>query len=1203
MSTIKTTQTATSQKTSANKATNTKIVKQAAQGYVFSWSWLAGGILFLLVISASAFGLRTFNVSRMGDQMIGIADALRDEGKVDIAIDVLNSYLQTDRANARVWSKQCELWSILHKEGMNKVAQLKKAIESQKDALAYMQRDDDETKEIRERVLEMQLSVAQDDPKEVVNVLSYARDILQRWPDNAKAKRALALGLISQLERAVSVPPDTKIDAVLRDALRVNPGDVELSVSYAGVIRQANSPVIQKYISGDLANKTDRMREDEAMKVIDDMVRQNPDNSNSYLSRYRFRELYKLIDQTVMEVDPDLVRAIELNPNAPLALQAAGQQSTRFSILARLRKDDAAAAEKRNIAIDYFSRALKIAPGFATCYVAMGDLYASDNQIDKAVEVWQNGVNVIQPQVNPELHARLASVYIERKEYDKAFLLSREMEQFVFGYGARIPNQRSVHNIRRMATLIHAQVFFAQRQDAVERRNNGLVKLEAAKANGLPEDLALRKIVSDSAKEADSYENAFKEKVRAFKNMTQENEFEINPGTALSRMEGEAFMNFGRVELEAKSWDTALDAFRDASRFPMFAERATLLIAEAYKQINQPAAALKILQEATAQLPGNPQLQVAYATLMFQQEMRKRDPKQRNYDAVERQLDVASKFSSNFAQPWALDIMKVQLTFFREGGTLQAQQKAMASLEALENDPQYSTNLTLLAELASQYSTMGAVHDFDRVVDRIKAIPGNGLDMFFQARIQDARRKGDLESLMIIIDEAISSVPDEIKDKYVLLKDAITNPGTVLDIAQEKKYENLISTYESPSEYMSPQSFFELANLAYAKRDFQTTKGVEDRLKVAEGPDGTRWRFLAARRLVDLANGVADSPYLNEARALHREILRHRPNWDMAYELGGMIEETAKNIPAAITAYSQAVGQGSTQLSVYRRLISLMYQQGQTEDAEEYRKIAESKFPGFSTTGNALPAPYQGYYEQIYQAISEGNISSAETYADECMRKANENNLASDRIIELNMKIGKLFMDSSNPEIAETFLASLAALGGEHVYPLAVCYAKMGRIDDAFELLNTELKKGTGDPALLRYVLVLFAQVKPKPGDAVMQKIDQQVLQMESEMLKARGTLIPLADYWIVRGRPDLAIPVYREGLRMYPNDLLMMNNLAMMLVENGENSKAPLSRSTFDANSPKRINLGKSRPTNSLILRFPGAQTAPKPEDFKFIQ
>lgn len=42
--------------------------------------------------------------------------------------------------------------------------------------------------------------------------------------------------------------------------------------------------------------------------------------------------------------------------------------------------------------------------------------------------------------------------------------------------------------------------------------------------------------------------------------------------------------------------------------------------------------------------------------------------------------------------------------------------------------------------------------------------------------------------------------------------------------------------------------------------------------------------------------------------------------------------------------------------------------------------------------------------------------------------------------------------------------------------------------------------------------------------------------------------LIPLADYWIVRGKPERAIPLYRRGLATDPDNFTLQNNMAHLL-------------------------------------------------------
>ncbi|MDR0870407.1 MAG: hypothetical protein LBN39_06400 [Planctomycetaceae bacterium] len=52
--------------------------------------------------------------------------------------------------------------------------------------------------------------------------------------------------------------------------------------------------------------------------------------------------------------------------------------------------------------------------------------------------------------------------------------------------------------------------------------------------------------------------------------------------------------------------------------------------------------------------------------------------------------------------------------------------------------------------------------------------------------------------------------------------------------------------------------------------------------------------------------------------------------------------------------------------------------------------------------------------------------------------------------------------------------------------------------------------------------------------------------------------LLPLADYWIVRGKPEHAIKLYRKGLEKDPDNFMFQNNLAMLVSRvEGDNKQA----------------------------------------------
>ncbi|MDR2706025.1 MAG: hypothetical protein LBC02_09630 [Planctomycetaceae bacterium] len=60
--------------------------------------------------------------------------------------------------------------------------------------------------------------------------------------------------------------------------------------------------------------------------------------------------------------------------------------------------------------------------------------------------------------------------------------------------------------------------------------------------------------------------------------------------------------------------------------------------------------------------------------------------------------------------------------------------------------------------------------------------------------------------------------------------------------------------------------------------------------------------------------------------------------------------------------------------------------------------------------------------------------------------------------------------------------------------------------------------------------------------------VHKEDIDKKIEPAQAPEVLIPLADYWIVRGKPERAIPLYRLGLTQEPNNMVFQNNLAMLL-------------------------------------------------------
>ena len=134
-------------------------------------------------------------------------------------------------------------------------------------------------------------------------------------------------------------------------------------------------------------------------------------------------------------------------------------------------------------------------------------------------------------------------------------------------------------------------------------------------------------------------------------------------------------------------------------------------------------------------------------------------------------------------------------------------------------------------------------------------------------------------------------------------------------------------------------------------------------------------------------------------------------------------------------------------------------------------------------------------------------------------------------------------------------------------------------------------------------VPLLLLSTQAKPSEGVMQKIDRQLERHEQTFTGRMETLVQLADYWINRDRLDNAIPIYRKGLEMDPNSLLILNNLALLLAEHARGGGiSALARGEFRENEAKRVLMSTPQPRSTYILRFPAGQATPKPEDFRFL-
>ena len=208
-----------------------------------------------------------------------------------------------------------------------------------------------------------------------------------------------------------------------------------------------------------------------------------------------------------------------------------------------------------------------------------------------------------------------------------------------------------------------------------------------------------------------------------------------------------------------------------------------------------------------------------------------------------------------------------------------------------------------------------------------------------------------------------------------------------------------------------------------------------------------------------------------------------------------------------------------------------------------------------------LPQPYNRMGALVWEAIVQENEAEADRFAQACIKLAEIRNEHPNLILTLNSILGKFFLDAAMFDSASRYLSEVAKHGGTYVYPLALCKAKSGDVDGGFTLLLDEIDRMPSVmPKLLPAILVLQAQVPP--SEAMFEKIDGLMNRIATEEPVISEAILALTDWWILRGKPERAIPLYEEGLTRDNLDetqaFVFQNNLATLYsLVRGEHQKA----------------------------------------------
>ncbi|TWU44321.1 Tetratricopeptide repeat protein [Novipirellula aureliae] len=165
-------------------------------------------------------------------------------------------------------------------------------------------------------------------------------------------------------------------------------------------------------------------------------------------------------------------------------------------------------------------------------------------------------------------------------------------------------------------------------------------------------------------------------------------------------------------------------------------------------------------------------------------------------------------------------------------------------------------------------------------------------------------------------------------------------------------------------------------------------QGWFEKLKAAEGAEGTYWRFLAAVERIDqLRNDrqeiERDDPRIAEARQWTQEILAVRPRWGEAISLEGWLLAIEGKSSQAVSILQQGIAAGdermATRLRLWEQLVLLGRESEVEEDIQRVAAASGQSIGEFASTRVEL-AQRQGEFQRSLEVARENVLDQPNNY-------------------------------------------------------------------------------------------------------------------------------------------------------------------------------------------------------------------------------
>ncbi len=318
-----------------------------------NWRLLIGSIVTLVVLGPALYTWHLHQLTRVADALLARADGSERDGEPGEAANYLYRYLQmipADQPSSEIITRL----AVLYDESITEPSKKDSVIQWYYRALGVAP----DRLDLRNRLGELFLET-----KQFVLAQTEAETCLEYENGNLEAERIRALARFGQYHQGRPLAMAevlTELEAV-RDR---DPANLAVAQALVSLYRKT------------IGSAADLDRAQQADRVMDEMVRSNPDQKQAHLARYRYRLHYGLPGAS-----EDLLRAMAADPEGTEVILTAANDARRRGAF--------------QDAEQLFRRVVQRTPNDVRGYIGLGDALWFLDKGEAAIEIWEQAIEVV----------------------------------------------------------------------------------------------------------------------------------------------------------------------------------------------------------------------------------------------------------------------------------------------------------------------------------------------------------------------------------------------------------------------------------------------------------------------------------------------------------------------------------------------------------------------------------------------------------------------------------------------------------------------------------------------------------------------------------------------------------------------------------------------------------------------------------------